>query len=115
AAGSSGRSTGSHVHYEVWVNGRTVDPSRFMFDVPEKSVDEPLKRVVLVSYQGKVHHLGLAAGGDDSDALIEYLPAYDSGIVLPYNVATVGLFVFFVVFLVGTLWPFRPFPGRESA
>ena len=28
--GSSGRSTGPHVHYEVRLNGRSVDPARFM-------------------------------------------------------------------------------------
>jgi murein DD-endopeptidase MepM/ murein hydrolase activator NlpD len=28
--GSSGRSTGPHVHFEVWNNGRTEDPIRFI-------------------------------------------------------------------------------------
>jgi murein DD-endopeptidase MepM/ murein hydrolase activator NlpD len=28
--GSSGRSTGSHVHYEVYKNGRSVDPSSYV-------------------------------------------------------------------------------------
>jgi murein DD-endopeptidase MepM/ murein hydrolase activator NlpD len=33
-AGSSGRSTGAHVHFEVWMNGRVVNPSRFLGQVP---------------------------------------------------------------------------------
>jgi murein DD-endopeptidase MepM/ murein hydrolase activator NlpD len=28
--GSSGRATGSHVHYEVYKNGRSVDPSSYV-------------------------------------------------------------------------------------
>ena len=29
-AGATGRATGNHVHYEVWVNGRTVNPLRLI-------------------------------------------------------------------------------------
>ena len=29
-AGSSGRSTGAHVHFEVWENGRVVNPKQFL-------------------------------------------------------------------------------------
>jgi murein DD-endopeptidase MepM/ murein hydrolase activator NlpD len=30
--GSSGRATGPHLHYEVWVNGAPTDPAKFILD-----------------------------------------------------------------------------------
>jgi murein DD-endopeptidase MepM/ murein hydrolase activator NlpD len=31
--GTTGRTTGAHLHWEVWVNGTPVDPMQWVYDV----------------------------------------------------------------------------------
>lgn len=113
-AGSTGRSTGSHVHYEVWVNDRTIDPSEFMFDVPDRSREDPVAAVAWEQNPPRAHHLGLAVGGDGVETLRDAPPPYDKQGLWPLNFAIVGLFVFVVTILALTLWPRRVVLGRDS-
>ncbi|MFT4197774.1 MAG: M23 family metallopeptidase [Pseudoxanthomonas sp.] len=42
-AGSSGRSTGAHVHLEVWLNGQVVNPRKFLGDGPTPVGPAPVR------------------------------------------------------------------------
>jgi murein DD-endopeptidase MepM/ murein hydrolase activator NlpD len=98
-SGSSGRSTGPHVHYEVWINDHAIDPASFMFEVPAESLA-----------QNREPNLGLAVGGSEPDPAVMSLvrasvpsPAER----LPVNLAIVGVFAALTLVIVGSALP-RP-------
>ena len=95
-AGSTGHSTGPHVHYEVWLNHRRTDPSRFMFEIPSDSkMSTSLvgkKTLPANIAKNKTTQLGLAMGGEeeDTEAFIHaraLMPTFAER--LPVNLATV--------------------------
>lgn len=107
-AGSTGRSTGSHVHYEVWINDHAIDPSRFMFDIPDRAgpvlAMNPYKRDV------EETSLGLGMGGDSSVAprLKLAKPPTD----LDRSAGNLGIMG---IFALGTFWlAYSLIPGRAA-
>ena len=65
-AGNSGRSTGTHLHYEVWMSGRAVDPVAFLSGDPQESLlaKQDQDESEISSAADPEAGLGLAMGGD---------------------------------------------------
>jgi murein DD-endopeptidase MepM/ murein hydrolase activator NlpD len=68
-SGNSGRSTGAHLHYEVWLNGEVVDPTEFMFDVPPAALNPTPNLVASDDTHDSRSplRLGFAVGGESSE------------------------------------------------
>jgi murein DD-endopeptidase MepM/ murein hydrolase activator NlpD len=86
-AGSTGRSTGSHVHYEVWVQDKRIDPAMMLFGSPSDHLGSTtlLSSISSMPSTSSVGYESTAAtspalpatlglGGDEDDAMEPICP-----------------------------------------
>lgn len=87
-AGNSGQSTGTHLHYEVWIRGKAADPMEFL------AAGEPGAFVAGENTEQSTRHqaggLGLAMGGDAIEikgVAPDSIPRYQSKALFRSNLA----------------------------
>ena len=75
--GLTGRTTGPHLHYEIHVNNKSVDPSRYIDIAPNQTWGSPVDPV-LMAQAGKP----IPMGGDENPFQIEINDALISNIAI---------------------------------
>lgn len=101
-AGNSGRSTGTHLHYEVWLNGRALDPMDFLGrEDPESLVAlQDQSQTILAPALAEDSLLGLAMGGDGASFRPQEgasLARYNSRLVYKNNLLILGILASFAI------------------
>jgi hypothetical protein len=112
-AGNSGRSTGTHLHYEVWVSGRAVDPVAFLSGDGQESLlaNEGQDDGMIPTSMGQESGLGLAMGGDG----VTFAPRegaelarYDGRPLYKFNLFIISAFATMALGLVGLVRRHEP-------
>lgn len=101
-AGNSGRSTGTHLHYEVWLNDRALDPMDFLGrEDPESLVAlQGQSQTILAPALAEDSVLGLAMGGDGASFRPQEgapLARYNSRLVYKENLLILAILASFAI------------------